>query len=96
LIFSHQYSKLSKDVFTTIRKSTGYYSRGQLVSIKTPKDSFFGKVVDLKEIKKDDITEELAMSDADTTREKLIELLEKWYGKIFDNFVLLTIQKEPN
>ena len=43
---------------------------------------------------KKDITEELAQSDADCSREELIAMLEGWYGKEFDNFVLLTFEKE--
>ena len=43
---------------------------------------------------KANITERHALSDADCSRAELIAMLERWYGKEFDDFVLLTMQKE--
>lgn len=39
------------------------------------------------------ISEQLAQNDADCSKEELIAMLEKWYGKKFDDFVLLTLEK---
>ena len=103
--FSKDYSKLSKNIFTTIRKNIGYYhynsninksSVGFIITVKTPTKSFKVKIIEIKYIKKKDITEELAQSDADCSRAELIAMLEKWYGKEFDDFVLLTLQREES
>ncbi len=91
--FSHEYSKLSKKVFTTIRKNTNFYRIGQICQIQTPEQSFKAKVVGSGLIKKVEINDYLAQEDADMKAEKLIALLEKWYGKRFDDFVLLTLEK---
>ena len=39
------------------------------------------------------MTEELAMSDADCSRDYLINMLDRWYGKVFNNFVLITLER---
>jgi len=92
--FSKDYSKLDKLTFTTIRKASNYYRICGSYKIKTPTREFRAMIVAGETIAKKDITEELSHSDADCTREELITMLESWYGKGFDNFVLLTLQKE--
>jgi len=90
--FSKDYSKLDKPIFTTIRKYPGYMV-GQVLTINTPTKKFMAKVTHATWMNKALITEELAHSDADCSREELIAMLEKWYGKVFDDFVLLTLEK---
>lgn len=90
--FSKSYSKLKRDEFTTIRKDTGYYYPGKKVKV-TLIESFSAKVVNVKPISKSNITENLAQSDADCSRQELIAMLEKWYGKKCDNYVLITLRK---
>lgn len=91
--FSKDYSKLKNPVFTTIRKNTSHYRIGSVHAIKTPSNSFVAKITDSIPLRKTNITEDLAESDADCSREELIGMLEKWYGKEFNDFVLLTLAK---
>ncbi|GAH46721.1 unnamed protein product [marine sediment metagenome] len=44
-------------------------------------------------INKLEIDDSLAQSDADMSAVDLILLLDRWYGKTFDDFVLLTLEK---
>jgi hypothetical protein len=92
--FSKDYSKLDKLIFTTIRKGSNYYRIHSICKIKTPTREFKAMIVAKETIEKEDITEELAQSDADCSKVELIAMLEKWYGKEFDDFVLLTLQQE--
>ena len=92
--FSKDYSKLDKPIFTTIRKVSAYYRICGIHKIKTPTKEFKAMIVAGEIIAKKDITEELAQSDADCSKAELIAMLEKWYGKGFDDFVLLTLEKE--
>lgn len=97
--FSKDYSKLDKPIFTTIRKNTNYNRRilfrtGKGCEIRTPTRQFRAYLIELKKLKKKQITEKLAHSDADCSRTELIAMLEKWYGKKFDDFLLLTFMKE--
>ncbi len=94
--FSHEYSKLKKQVFTTIRRNSGYYRIGGLYGVDTPEQSFTAVVIDSKLIVKTDIDEALAHNDADMSAKELIGILERWYGKKYDDFVLLTLEKENN
>ena len=93
--FSKDYSKLERDIFTTIRKSrkSKGYIFGNSWLIKTPTRQFKAELIGVQKISKDMITEELARNDADCSRDELISMLEKWYGKSFDDFVLLTLEK---
>ena len=96
--FSKDYSKLDKPIFTTIRKNTRYNrvlgNTGSSVLIMTPTRQFWAYIIAKNKIKKSQITEKLAHSDADCSKAELIAMLEKWYGKEFDDFVLLTLQQE--
>jgi len=92
--FSKDYSKFKNPVFTTIRKNTQYYTYNSTHVIRTPIESFDVKIIELKPIKKIDITEKLAWNDADCCRSDLVAMLENWYGKAFDDYVLLTLKKE--
>ena len=87
--FSKNYKKLNKEIFTTIRRNKGYYRFYQEVNIKTPSGKFKARVIGLEILRKEDITEELANKDADCSKQELINMLEKWYGKKYDNYVLL-------
>jgi hypothetical protein len=91
--FSEEYSKLRKKEFTTIRKNTGYYKVGSVRRITTPRQEFRAKVISSTPLAKRDITEELARKDADCSRDKLIEMLERWYGRRFDDFALLRLRR---
>ncbi len=92
--FSHEYKKLSQDYFTTIRKNTNWYKVGRIYQIETPKQNFKVKVISSYPISKFEINDQLAQSDADMDAEGLIALLEKFYGKTFDDFVLLTLERQ--
>ena len=94
MIFSHEYSKLQKLEFTTIRKNSGYYYPAQLVKVQTPTQTFQARVQTILPIQKAHITEELAKSDADMSREELLKQLEQWYGASYDNFILIRLTKE--
>ena len=91
--FSKEYSKLSADIFTTIRKRTKRYRLYDRVNIISPNQDFLVEVRGRLFLQKKDITEELARSDADCSRQELITQLEKWYGKKFDDFVLLQLRR---
>ena len=98
--FSKDYSKLDQRIFTTIRKNTrhnrsillGEGTKGLLM--KTPTQEFRAYLIKLERLRKKNITERLARSDADCTKAELVAMLEKWYGKDFDDFLLLTFMKE--
>ena len=90
--FTTNWEKLGWTIFTTIRKNTGSKKIGQIHTIKTPRSGTFkAKVIGVYPIKKEEITDDLATFDADTDRDGLIKMLEGWYGKDFDNFVLITL-----
>ena len=91
--FSKEYSKLNKKRFTTIRKNTRRYKPESIYSIITPKQKFKARVISRLYIKKEDITDFIALYDADCSRWELIELLEKWYGRDFNDFVLITLER---
>lgn len=92
--FSHEYIKLSKKIFSTIRRNNNRYKMGHIYQIRTPKQNFKAKVIGSELISKTEIDDHLAQSDADMIAGgELVTLLEKWYGKIYDNFVLLTLEK---
>ena len=91
--FSQQYTKLNKEIFTMIRKPGKYYQVGSQHIIKTPARDFSACIIASEHISKKDITEGLARFDADCARIGLITRLEKWYGKVYDDFVLLVLLK---
>jgi len=93
MIFTHEYSILKKKVFTSIRRNTGFYKIGHSYQVHTPEQSFKAKVIKSKAISKSEIDDSLARSDADMSAVDLILLLDRWYGKTFDDFVLLTLKK---
>ena len=92
--FSKDYSKLDKQIFTTIRKNTSHYRLMRKCKVHTPTSLFTAYLIKLRRLKKEQITEKLAQSDADCSRTELIAMLEKWYGKEFDDFLLLTFKRE--
>ena len=92
--FSSNYEKLNWVIFTTIRKNTGRYKLGKIYKIDAPsryKKVFEARVIGLLPIKKKEMTDDLARVDADATKEELIKILESWYGKAFDDYVLITL-----
>lgn len=91
--FSHEYTKLSKKIFTTIRRNNNFYKIGHTYQIQTPKQNFKAKVIEGELISKTEIDDHLARNDADMIAQELVVLLETWYGKIFDDFVLLTLER---
>jgi hypothetical protein len=91
--FSHDWPKFSNHRFTTIRKDDGYYRTGRKYLCRTPTKTFYAKIVHMRHIRKEDITEEIAQADADTDKESLIKLLERFYGRDYDGFVLTTLEK---
>jgi hypothetical protein len=91
--FSTHYSKLDFPIFTTIRQNKGYYYPSQTITITTPNSTFSAEIASIRHIKKSDITWTMAQRDADCGREELIVKLENWYGKIFDDFILITLMK---
>lgn len=91
--FSKDYSKLDEPNFTTIRRNTGFYNKGMKLTITTPTKKFDAKIWMVTPIRKVRMTEELARSDADCSRSELIAMLDKWYGKDYDDFVLINLMK---
>ncbi|MBA7517306.1 hypothetical protein ES705_09359 [subsurface metagenome] len=91
--FTHEYRILKKKVFTSIRKNTGFYKIGRIYQINTPEQNFKAKVIEAEAISKFEIDDSLAQSDADMSAVELIVLLDKWHGKRFDDFVLLTLER---
>ena len=98
--FSKDYSKLNQTFFTTIRKNTRHYRsigiRSRAISIQSPTKEFKAYIIEIETLKKSQITEELALSDAECSRAELIAMLEKWYGKEFDDFILITLKRKES
>ena len=94
---ANHYSKFSNPLgtFTEIRKSAVGYSVGSIVTMITPLSKFDATIVKRKTIRKSDITEELAQSDADCSREALLKKLEEWYGEDTERLLLLTLERVP-
>ena len=92
--FSKNYSKLDIEAFTTIRKASPYYRIYSINKIKAPTKEFTAQIIEKEGIRKQDISDDLAHSDADCSRDELITMLEEWYGKEFDDFVLLTLERK--
>ncbi len=89
--FTKEHSKLKNTSFTTIRKNTGYYRLGNTYIVITPSERFKVRVQSAKPIKKADISDSIALADADMSAEDLRKMLKKWYGKKYDDFVLMTL-----
>lgn len=94
--FTKEHSKLRNISFTTIRKNTGYYRVGNIYTIITPSERFKARIQSAKPITKADISDSIALADADMSAENLRKMLEKWYGKKYDNFVLFGLMREEN
>lgn len=92
--FTKEYRKLRKNYFTTIRKNLGYYQKGQIIEVITPKQGFIAQIQEIRYITKEDITEELAWKDADCSRKDLVNMLERWYGPDFNDFILIFLYRE--
>jgi hypothetical protein len=92
--FSKNYTKLNKKSFTTIRKNLGFYKVGQIINIYTPTNQFKAKIFQIDRITKEKITESVALFDADCSRQELINMLEIWYGKNYNDFIIIGLTKE--
>ena len=92
--FSKDYSKLDRKAFTTIRKNNGFYKVGQSVQIQTPTRTFRAKTFQIDKISKEKITDVIARFDADCSKEELVKMLENWYGKNYNDFVIIGLRKE--
>jgi hypothetical protein len=93
MIFSHEYTKLKKSIFTTIRKNAGYYQVGKWVRITTPEQKFSAVITNIIPIKKEQIDDNVAQMDADCDAEQLIDMLEQWYGPKYNDFILIYMEK---
>ena len=90
--FSENYEKLGWIIFTTIRKNTGKYKLGNIYTMNiSGSGKFKAKIIGLLPIKKEEITDDLASVDAEVSKERLIMMLENWYGKDFDDYILITL-----
>lgn len=91
--FTKNYEKLGWVIFTTIRKNTGRYKLSNTYTMITPIGKFKAKVIGICPIKKKEITDDLASVDLGIgeIKERLIRMLEGWYGKDFDDYVLITL-----
>ena len=89
--FSKNYEKLNWVIFTTIRKNTGKYKLGKTYTMNVSgSGKFKARIIGLLPIKKRDITDDLASVDAECSKEELLKMLEDWYGKDFDDYMLIT------
>ena len=91
--FSKDYPKLSWNVFTTIRQNKGYYEEGQRIPITTPRGEFWAEIVSIRYLKKEEITDTIADYDAKTSKLALINMLERWYGQTYNDFILITLMR---
>lgn len=91
--FSKEYSKLKRKAFTTIRRNNGFYKVGQTITIKSPDQTFKAEIFQVDLITKEKISDAVAKFDADCTKEELITMLEKWYGKEYNDFVMIGLRK---
>ena len=91
--FSKMYTKFKQDKFTTIRKHSNHYVVGRVIKVVTPEGMFKARVTKRDGLTKQGITDELAMSDADCSREELIEILNRWYGKKHNDYVLIHLER---
>lgn len=89
--FTKDHPKLEKNVFTTIRKNTGYYRVGRTYTISTPNDRFKATIASGVVLQKADITDIIAQEDASMTARELVKILERWYGKRYDDFILFRL-----
>lgn len=96
MIFTKEHRKLKNTFFTTIRKNTGYYRTGRTYTIVTPSERFKATVQSAKPITKADISDSIALADADMSAENLRKMLEKWYGKKYDDFLLMRLVRRKN
>jgi len=92
--FSKDWPKLKNQTFTTIRKRGNRYQLGRTYTIVSPSETFRAKLVSRETLKKSEISDGLARKDANCTRIELLKILEKWYGKEFDDFEILYLRRE--
>jgi hypothetical protein len=101
--FSYLYPKLTEeellsndDIFTTIRPAVynKYYPGGKIFDIKVNREEIFkARIIKKRGIKKSEITDEIAWTDAKMTATKRKNLLSKVYGEGCEDFVILTLKR---
>lgn len=91
--FSKEYKKLKYPIFTTIRQDGGYYRECQQVKIETPEQNFWAEIVSIRKIGLEDITNTLALRDADCSVEDIINLFKRFYKEEAGKLILITLMR---
>ena len=87
--FSHEYSKLEHDVFSTIRLHDKGLKIGEICNIKTPSKAFKAKLINKDHVKLAELSTEFLINDTDTeTRKEALDVLNSFYNAIEDVTVL--------
>lgn len=78
--FSHEYPKLDRDCFTTIRKRDKGLKVGQTYKIKSPTKEFNAVLTNRVKVRLDQIPDKILFFDTNTTtREEAYNLLNSFY-----------------
>jgi len=91
--FTTEWKKLDYPIFTTIRQDKGYYRVGQRIPIETPSQCFMVEIVSIRKMIQEDITDTMALRDADCTKQEFNALLYKFYKDNVGSLILLTLMK---
>lgn len=91
--FTTDWKKLDYPIFTTIRQDKGYYKVGQVINIETPTKKFQAEIVSIREMVQEDITETMALRDADCSKQEFDALLYKFYKDKVGNLIMLTLMR---
>ena len=87
--FSHEYSKLANDVFSTIRLHDKGLKVGEICNIKTPSRTFKAKLINKDQVKLAELSTEYLTNDTDTeTRVEALDVLNSFYSAIEDVTIL--------
>jgi hypothetical protein len=82
--YSHNYSKLDRFVYTTIRR----YNKGKVGDIvleRYPKGKHYAKIFRIERLALDDITIQILIADTDLFgRDRIYELFQSFYSKPID------------
>ena len=89
--FTHDWQKLHEKLFTTIRKDGCCYQPGRTYGISTPSVQFRAKVLARQRIHLNEISNELALLDAEMSAQSLRKFLRKFYGKKTEYATLLVL-----
>lgn len=81
--FDNDFSKLDKDVFSTIRKPNYRIKMGVWHLIKSPSKEFKAMCINKVKVRIGELPEGVLLQDTDTsTREEAMELLRKFYPNL--------------